>query len=120
MHGRAEDQCQAEADEDHRTGVPVAEQGGEQVGEADGDEERGQLPDLPSPGPDAVVPVRREPVIWVSVVRKPVVRKLVVRKPVIRKLVVRMPVVRKPVMRAGRRVPAPVGGISRFAHIPGV
>ncbi|GAB3904697.1 hypothetical protein GCM10027612_73010 [Microbispora bryophytorum subsp. camponoti] len=94
MHGRAEDQRQAEADEDHRTGVPMAEQGGEHVGEADGDEERGQLPDLPSPGPDAVVPVLREPV--------------------------GLPVVRKPVMRAGRRVPAPVGGISRFAHIPGV
>ncbi|GIH51514.1 hypothetical protein Mro03_66930 [Microbispora rosea subsp. rosea] len=81
MHGRAEDQRQAEADEDHRAGVPVAEQGGQHVGEADGEEERGKLRDLPPPG---------------------------------------SPVMRVPGMRAGRRVTAPVGGISRFAHTPEV
>ncbi|GIH64848.1 hypothetical protein Msi02_56650 [Microbispora siamensis] len=85
MCGRAEDQRQAEADEDHRAGVPVAEQGGEHVGEADGEEERGQLRDLSPPGPDAMVPMMG-----------------------------------MPGMRAGRRVTAPAGGISRFAHTPEV
>ncbi|GGO00868.1 hypothetical protein GCM10010116_01420 [Microbispora rosea subsp. aerata] len=66
------------------------------MGEADGEEERGQLRDLPSPGPRAVVPG------------------LVPYALGLHGLVVREAVV--PRVRSGRRVPAPVGGISRFAH----